>query len=880
MPKTVASPPGLGLVAALALQSGLLFGSLPATAADAIPVAEVESTRLWFIELNGPPTADGSSAASVRAEKDTLRRNARARGIRFQERRAFDTLWNGLSVSADPAAIAQLRRLEGVKAVFPVVQIPRPDAFADPGNVADMATAVSMTGADIARSQLGYTGAGVRVGIIDTGIDVNHPLLGGSGTSGNGQPGDPDFPNVRVVTGFDFVGDAYDASSNDPLKFTPFPDANPDDCNGHGTHVAGIVGASGALNGVAPGVDLGAYRVFGCEGSSAADVILAALERSLADGMQVVNLSLGAAYQWPQYPTALACDRLVNRGVVVVASAGNNGQGTSASPVTDNLFSLGAPGVGNKVISVASIDNIAIRLDSFLANGTNRIGYAAASGAPLPPKSGSLPLVRTGTTSSTSDACSALAPGSLAGKAVLIRRGGCTFYQKALNAQNAGAAAVILYNNAAGRFTPTVVGATPITIPVVSISGTEGALLNSLIAAGPVTFEWTADPLLLANPTGNLISSFSSFGMSPELTLKPDLAAPGGAIYSTYPLGLGGFATLSGTSMASPHVAGAVALLLEARPRLAIPQVRSLLQNSADPRPWGLNPGLGILDNVHRQGAGLLDIDDAILATTRVEPGKVSLGEGEAGPRTVSLTVRNDGPTAVTYNLSSVNAASTGSANGNGTLTASFELSDASVVFGSPSVTVPAGGSATVSATITPATAPNRGQYGGYLVLTPSGTGQPLRVPFAGFIGDYQTVQVLRPTANNFPWLAKIAGSSYANQPAGATYTMAGDDIPVILVRLEHYSRRLRLEVQDAVTGRNWHRVFPDEQYVTRNSSSGGFFALAWDGFTVVPSGSRLLVVPNGRYVIQLSVLKALGDENNPAHWETWTSPVITVARP
>ncbi|MFM8360709.1 MAG: peptidase S8, partial [Verrucomicrobiota bacterium] len=199
----------LGLAAALALQSGLLFSSPSATAADAIPIAGVESTRLWFIELNGPPTAEGSTPAAVRAEKDTLRRNARARGIRFQERRSFDTLWNGLSVSADPLAIAQLRRLEGVKAVFPVIQIPRPDSLVDDGSCADLATAVSMTGADVARSQLGYSGAGIRVGVIDTGIDVNHPLLGGSGVSGNGQPGDADFPNLRVVTGYDFVGDAY-----------------------------------------------------------------------------------------------------------------------------------------------------------------------------------------------------------------------------------------------------------------------------------------------------------------------------------------------------------------------------------------------------------------------------------------------------------------------------------------------------------------------------------------------------------------------------------------------------------------------------------------------------------------------------------------------
>jgi len=106
-------------------------------------------------------------------------------------------------------------------------------------------------------SELGFTGKGVRVGIIDTGIDYNHPDLGG----GFG-------PGLRVAFGFDFVGDAYDGSN------TPIPDPFPDDCDGHGTHVAGIVGANGAVTGVAPGVTFGAYRVFGCEGQAESDVII------------------------------------------------------------------------------------------------------------------------------------------------------------------------------------------------------------------------------------------------------------------------------------------------------------------------------------------------------------------------------------------------------------------------------------------------------------------------------------------------------------------------------------------------------------------------------------------------------------------------------
>src|SRR5690606_24816076 len=142
-------------------------------------------------------------------------------------------------------------------------------------------------------------------------------------------------------------------------SFNPIavPDPDPDDCNGHGTHVAGIVGANGAIRGVAPDVTFGAYRVFGCDGSTTAEIMIAAMERAYADGMDILNMSIGSAYQWPQYPTAVAASRLVNQGMVVVASIGNNG--------ANGLYSAGAPGLGKNVIGVASFDNTHVLLPAF-----------------------------------------------------------------------------------------------------------------------------------------------------------------------------------------------------------------------------------------------------------------------------------------------------------------------------------------------------------------------------------------------------------------------------------------------------------------------------------------------------------------------------------
>ena len=413
-------------------------------------------------------------------------------------------------------------------------------------------------------------------------------------------------------------------------------------------------------------------------------------------------------------------------------------------------------------------------------------------------------------------------------------------------------------------------------VPVVSISQADGLFIQA--QAAPV-LSWTDRSMQVALPTGGLISSFSSYGLSPDLALKPDIGAPGGVIYSTYPLESGGFATLGGTSMSSPHVAGAAALLLQAKPDTPAMAVRSVLQNSADPKNWFGNPNLGFLDNVHRQGAGMVDVDDSITATTYITPGKIATGEGETGPFMQTLTVHNNGTEAVTYQLSAVNALSTG-----GIITPSFFLGDASVSFSSAILTVAAGGSASVDATITPATQPVNGQYGGYIVFTPEDTGQTYRVPFAGFVGDYQAIQVLAPTANGFPWLAQLEDGFYNNCTMDCSYSMQGDDVPWFLIHFDHHARYMEMNILHAGSMQPVHPVFHKTNvfdYLPRNSTATGFFTFSWDGTRIHSNGGKgkTKVVPNGDYVLQLKVLKALGDENNPAHWETWTSPVINIAR-
>jgi minor extracellular serine protease Vpr len=309
------------------------------------------------------------------------------------------------------------------------------------------------------------------------------------------------------------------------------------------------------------------------------------------------------------------------------------------------------------------------------------------------------------------------------------------------------------------------------------------------------------------------------------------------------------------------------------------------MQNTAKPTthlgtPAGLEP-------TYRQGAGVVQIADAILATSSVTPSKLALGEGNGGTRT--LTIRNNGVTAVTYDLSHVTAVGTGP----NTFAVSFNVPATTASFSSSSVTVPAGGSAAVDVTITPpASLADRSLYDGYVVLTPRGGGQVLRVPYVGFKGDYQSIQVLTDAGCGLPALFQISSTGSDSclgaginriGAGGATYTLQGSDFPFILYHLNHQARKLNVQVLNA-DGSLVHPVFNYAgkfEFLPRNSTATGFFEFDWDGTRGQDNGNnKVKVLPNGTYRLKLSILKALGNENNAADWETFTTPPITLARP
>ncbi len=868
-----------------------------------------ETATKWFVELSSPPAVKGTSKATLEAERDAFKANAAAVGVKLTERYSYDSLWNGVSVSVAPSQVATLRSVTGVKAVYPVETLSLPPSESAPNNNIDLKNAVGLTGADIAQTELGLDGSGVTIAIMDSGLDYTLPEFGGCFG-----------PGCKVRGGFDLVGDAYNATPGPAFDPVPHPDADPLPCDpdvadraevlgagasdaAHGTHVAGIAAADGRghtddgqVVGVAPGAQLLAYRVFGCNGGTDSDVMAHAMELALADHADVLNMSIGAAFtNWPQYPTAVAADNLATAGVTVVASIGNSGVNGG------QLWSAGAPGVGRNVIGVASFDNRKATLPAFQV-GTTLYTYNRASGSlATVPQSGSAELVATGTPATVNDGCNAPLSTALAGKIALIRRGTCGFYNKAINAQHAGAIGVVLYNNIAGALSPTVAptpaGAEPVAIPVAAITAADGASIFSGLAANH-TLTWTDQVLETPLATAGLVSDFSSFGTDAELGLKPDIGGPGGQIYSTWPhQQFGGHNTISGTSMAAPHVAGLAALILQAKDKKISPaMVRTLLMNTALPKAVNIAPTSGLLEPTWRQGAGLAQIVNAVTTPAWVTPAKISLGEGNGGAS--QLTVTNGGTAPVTYDLSEITTIGTGPSTTAGAVypfNFTYLGGADTATFSSPSVTVPAGGSAAVNVNIQAGAWRDKSLYGGYVVLTPRGGGVTLRVPYVGFFGDYQSLPVLTAANCGLPAVFQIKAGSADGclgpgvsrlGAAGATFTLQGSDFPILLFHLNHQVRRLNIQVFKT-DGSAVHPVFnyvTQQEFLGRNSTATTFFEFDWDGTRSqdngVGNGDHRKAVPNGRYILKLSALKALGDAGNSADWETFTTPPITLARP
>lgn len=652
----------------------------------------------YLLKLDSVPTA----RVFKRSRGDGLafaRRAARAQRSRIDDLQAdvaadlpgraevlYEThaLMAGIGVQSTAGAAEAMKDIPGVTAVYPVAP-----------KELDNSYAVDFQGAAAAWSSPGgEAGEGMKIAIVDSGIDYTHSDFGGPGTTtvfeaaqaAEGDPADPGlYPNAKVIGGHDFVGDTYQPDKDEPgYQPNAIPDENPLDCGGHGSHVAGTAAGFGVTSGgatytggygpatdfgamrigpgMAPKAQLLAYKVFGCEGSTswaAAAIDMAADpdgDGDSSDGADVINLSLGSNYGSFEDGDSVIADAAVDLGVSVVASAGNSGDRTDIS---------GAPGNAGKVITVANsqdaeshIDGTEVEIDGISGNyGSSR--SFAYDWTENPDLQGT--VVRPPNDNLT--ACSPYPANTFSGQVVMVEWTDdnleCGSVARSTNLAAAGAGGFIFASNRE-TFAAGITGSS--VIPGVIVVASAADQLRSAIIAGQEVevIGTTTNSVVQSFPADNdKVSQSSSRGIHAAGHLKPDVAAVGATVFSAA-VGTGSDGVSeSGTSMSSPMVAGLAALVRAAHPSWSPLQVKADIMNTAT-HDISVNGILGPESDIFspvRVGAGRIDADQALSSEVLAynpENGAVSVSFGPVevdGPTslTKTVTVENTGSSPVTY---------------------------------------------------------------------------------------------------------------------------------------------------------------------------------------------------------------------------------------
>lgn len=685
-----------------------------------LPIVQNEGKIRLILTLQEPPLVNKGNKNRIIFQQDQVIKYLETNKIQFKVVTKTQNVYNQITIEIPIKEYNKLGKIPYVKRVsFPRVW-----------NL-NLDYSVPLIQNDVPSGGLGYSGQGIVVGIVDTGIDYNHPDLGG-----------PGFPNLKVTTGYDF-GDW---------------DSDPRDCNGHGTHVAGIVAANGTIKGVAKDAKLVAAKIVsGCEGSATSESIIAAFEYLTNLGVNVINMSFGSGcgFNQPDDPEQIAIANAVKAGITVAISAGNDnyqydpyiwrkyfGNG-KLSMIYPDIGVVGDPSTIPSVISVASSDNSYMKVPYALETSTSpNVTLEYMVGSPSPD-----PVTVLGTTNeydiqfvgygnSPSDFNS-----FVPGKVALMERGGpgdATFVNKVRNAQNAGAVAAIVHNHSSGGNALIVMAlASDITIPAIFIGNSDGMYLRSLPSP---RIRFTGNLTAIPVSTVNQPSSFTSWGLTPFMEGKPEVSAPGGYIYSTVPDG--GYAVYSGTSMASPHVAGAAALMLQKDPTLKPEEIKNILMTTST-----LLTYFGLNFSPRLQGAGRINmvnalngLDYKVLVYGNNPNSPWITGDSEYGTTfREKIKVVNKTSSPLTYNLSGVRMIWFVRSYLYSYGTTGFTFRDLSL---NPitSITIPSNGSVEFYMELNMAlfNAFDNVFVDGFIFLNSAGSQPNLHLPFSILLGDWQ----------------------------------------------------------------------------------------------------------------------------------------------
>lgn len=618
------------------------------------------------------------NAVISRIEKTAL--NGTKLDVEYQ----YTWLLNGIATEVPYGMIDEIEAVKGVKDVLlaPVYEVCDVDT-SNNGTIAD--------GGMIGREDTwasGYTGEGIKIAIVDTGIDEDHqnfqalPADKLTDDSATAETVGSVIGNLNASVAIeDLSADDVYLSSKVAYAFN-YADGNlkinhEDDNQGdHGTHVAGISAANdlgnGEAVGVAPDAQLYVMKVFGAShGGAAAADILAALEDAMILGADVVNMSLGS-------PAGFSSDgeiideiygKVAETGVVLAISAGNaatSGQGNlwgtdqNLASNPDNA-TISSPGTYANATTVASVENVAYK-SVYVEVAGKKFAYYEATGESIPNASvmtiagEELEFVYVPNFGQTAEDFEGI---DCEGKVVLVQRGITAFTEKCQLAEDAGAIACVIYNNEPGAIGLNLTGGTAV-IPCLSISMEAGEQMVAVLEENPdATMFFSEEEDLVDSDDAYKMSIFSSWGVSPDLKLEPDITAPGGMIYST--IDDGQYGIMSGTSMSSPNVAGIAALvkqyvkenftnLSDAETRTMI---NALLMSTAE-----ILDTEGTAYSPRIQGAGLANAflainTNALLSVDGMDMPKVELLDdpSKTGKYNYSFNVENFGDSTIYYTL-------------------------------------------------------------------------------------------------------------------------------------------------------------------------------------------------------------------------------------
>ncbi|KAL0936199.1 serine endopeptidase [Colletotrichum truncatum] len=714
-------------------------------------------------------------------------------------------VFKGISIESDSETTETLSSIDNVDSVWPSRLIkldPSPKASLSKRDAAAVPIRDIHKSTGVYRlHEAGILGEGAKVAVVDTGIYYNHPALGG----GFG-------PGFKVEGGLDLVGDGY--WPDEPKN----PDNDIDDYQGHGSHVAGIVaGETEEFKGVAPKAKIYGYKVMGMRDYTDDETLIEAFLAAYDADVDVITASIGGPDGWPDSAWQRVCDRIAATGIVITIAAGNSGW--------EGAYHGSSGSSAKGVIAVASTEASVIVGKPFNATFTDKsgisktitVGYMADEAFP---ETINLPIVplTLDRDSNLARGCQSFPAGtpSFADAIILLRSGGCENYIKQRNAAAFGARYVLTYND------ESVIGI-PFgydTATIGTVSGDAGhEIIATIKEGGKVTGDFSLDqtkPIGIVNPYGNLANEFTSIGALNDLSVKPDVAGPGGNVYSTY-LEFPTWTILSGTSMATPYLAGVAALYIgkfggkKVHGSKFSEQLMMRIISSGEPIPWSndINVVDGFTASVAQVGTGLVNASKVLDYTTQLSLERFALNDTANFVGKHSVDITNNAAEAVTYTFSLEPAG------GFDTLDASdsskiarYPLSPQTMV---PGVTLPEG-SFTVGPGETKAaefifTAPEGlnsallPTYSGNIAVK-SSLGENLAIPYLGLAADLQK-EMHETFENGYPSGTKGPNGNTAldvTKPLSFSFdlSLAAQDFPRIAYEMKWGTKTLRWDIFEA----------------------------------------------------------------------------------